>query len=413
MSARVKWQTTVTEALPPLQLKRHEERRLRAGHLWVFSNEVDVHATPLKGFEPGSIARVLSSRGEFLGYGYVNPAALIAARLLSRHEREPVNASLLRERLRAAAALRAEGRRGSHHRWVYGESDRVPGLVLDRFGDVVVGQIATLGMEQLKDELAAAVLATPGIRTLIWKNDGGARGLEQLPEYVEAVGGPQPVALTVEEALPGLRPLFYEVPVGQTQKTGWFYDQTDNRAQLARMMPAGARVLDICSYVGAWALTAMAAGATEALCVDASAGALEAAAANAARQGCQLATRRGDAFDVLQELAGARERFDVVIVDPPAFIKRRKDQPQGEAAYRKLNQLAMRLLNEGGLLVSCSCSWHLPPESLLAAVQSGARHLDRFAQVLHVGGQSLDHPIHPAIPETRYLKAFFARVGAE
>ncbi len=404
---------TVTEPLPALQLKRHEERRLRAGHLWVFSNEIDVAVTPLKTFQPGAFARVVSSRGEFLGYGYVNPAALIAIRIVSRHERELITPALLRARLAEAAAMRSSLGRGLFHRWVYGESDRLPGLVLDRFGDVVVGQIGTLGMEQFKSELTAAVRATPGVSTMVWKNDSGARSLEALPSEVELAFGKLPEQLAITETLPGMRPLNYQVSFAHAQKTGWFYDQTDNRARLAGLIRPGMRVLDVCSYAGAWAVTALAAGASAAVCVDASQPALEAAASNAARNDLTVETRKGDAFDVLTEMGAARERFDVIVVDPPAFIKRKKDLPQGEAAYRKLNQLALRLMNNGGLIVSCSCSWHLPADALLGALQTGARHLDRLVQVIAVGGQSVDHPIHPAIPETRYLKAFFGRVTQE
>ena len=154
-------------------------------------------------------------------------------------------------------------------------------------------------------------------------------------------------------------------------------------------------------------------GAREALCVDSSAAALSLAGRNAAANGVQVATRRGDAFEVLDELQRAGERFDVVVLDPPAFIKRRKDMARGAAAYRKLNQMAMRLLERDALLVSCSCSWHLPPDELVTLIQSAGRHSSRFVQVLASGGQSPDHPIHPAIPETRYLKAFFCRVTRE
>lgn len=404
---------TVTEPLPTLQLKHHEDRRLRAGHLWVFSNEIDVTVTPLKNFAPGAVVRVVSSRGEFLGYGYVNPAALIAIRIVSRHEREPVNPALLRARLAAAAEMRASLGRGLFHRWVYGESDRLPGLVLDRFDEVVVGQIGTLGMERLKAEITAAVRATAGVSTLVWKNDSGARSLESLPSEVEVAFGRLPERLAITESLPGTRPLHYQVSFAHAQKTGWFYDQTDNRARLATLIRPGARVLDVCCYAGGWAVTALAAGAASAVCVDASQPALDAALDNAARNELTVETRRGDAFDVLTEMGAARERFDVIVVDPPAFIKRKKDLPQGEAAYRKLNQLALRLLSDGGLIVSCSCSWHLPADALLGALQAGARHLDRLVQVLAVGGQSIDHPIHPAIPESRYLKAFFARATQE
>jgi 23S rRNA (cytosine1962-C5)-methyltransferase len=194
------------------------------------------------------------------------------------------------------------------------------------------------------------------------------------------------------------------------QKTGWYYDQSANRARLRRYVIAGARVLDVCSYVGAWAITALHQGARRACCVDASPVALEYAAANARRNGTSIEPLRAEAFDALRTLAASGEQFDVVVLDPPAFIKRKKDIPQGQAAYRKLNQLALALLSEGGLLVSCSCSYHLAAEELREAIQAAARHSARFVQILEVAGQSPDHPLHPAIPETRYLKAFFCRV---
>ncbi|MCS6948105.1 MAG: class I SAM-dependent methyltransferase, partial [Steroidobacteraceae bacterium] len=172
-------------------------------------------------------------------------------------------------------------------------------------------------------------------------------------------------------------------------------------------------VLDVCSYVGPWAITALAAGAAHAVCVDASADALDYARRNAAAAGVALETVRGEMFEVLQRFAAEKRRFDVVILDPPAFAKRRKDVPRALAAYRKLNQLALRLLGDAGLLVSCSCSYHVPSEALLGAIQSAARHVDRFVQLLAEGMQSADHPVHPAIQETRYLKAFFLRVGRE
>ena len=168
-------------------------------------------------------------------------------------------------------------------------------------------------------------------------------------------------------------------------------------------------MLDVCSYVGAWAVTALKYGAAQAQCVDSSQRALEFAQANAQRNGAALQVLRADAFDALRSLAAQGQQFDVVILDPPAFIKRKKDIPQGQAAYRKLNQLALALLADEGLLVSCSCSYHLAADELLHAIQGGARQSARFVQVLEAGGQSPDHPLHPAIPETRYLKAFFCR----
>jgi 23S rRNA (cytosine1962-C5)-methyltransferase len=398
---------------PILRLKHGEDRRLRAGHLWVFSNEVDVAATPLKTFAPGAIARLLTDRDHFLGYVYVNPATLICARIVSRSADAPINEALLVRRLRAALALREQLGMPRHHRWVFGESDGLPGLVLDRFGEVVVGQIATAGMEALQPLIEAAVRKVVAAAALVWKNDGGARDLENLPDVFEVAFGDAPAALEIVEKPRHDLTLRFTAPLQAGQKTGWFYDQSANRARLARYLPAGARVLDVCSYVGAWGITAMASGAASATCVDSSQTALDGALANAAANGVQIETLRGDAFDVLASLAERGEKFDAVILDPPAFVKRRKDLAQGQAAYRKLNQLALRLIERDGLLVSCSCSWHLTPDDLLAAIQGAARHVDRFVQVLEFGGQSPDHPVHPAIPETRYLKAFFCRVSLE
>jgi len=177
------------------------------------------------------------------------------------------------------------------------------------------------------------------------------------------------------------------------------------------LLKPGARVLDVCSYVGGWAVSALAAGAVSADCVDSSQLALEWAQRNAAANGVSLSAHRGDAFQVLSAMASEHRQFDVIIVDPPAFVKRRKDLPQGIAAYRKLNQLALRLAADDALLVSCSCSWHLPADALPELLQSAATHVSRNLRIIASGGQSVDHPVHPAMPETRYLKAVFAHVS--
>jgi 23S rRNA (cytosine1962-C5)-methyltransferase len=391
-------------ALPELRLKLHEGRRLNAGHLWVFSNEVDTDRTPLTGFAPGAHCRVIGDRDHFLGYAYVNPHALICARILGRDARYPPGKSLLVHRLQVALALRARLYPRPFYRLVHGESDGLPGLVLDRYGDVVVGQVGTAGMESLKAEIVAAVAQVIAPRAMVWKNDSGARELEGLPSYVDTALGEAPDHVEVEEN--GLR---FRVPIGGGQKTGWFYDQAANRAAFLKYV-AGKRVLDVFSYLGAWGLAAARAGAAEVVCVDSSAPALELLQATADDNGLAVEVRRGDAFDVLAALREAGERFDVVVVDPPAFIKRRRDFPKGQAAYRKLNQLAMQLLPRDGILVSCSCSHHLAQDDLIGAIQQAGRHLGRFVQVIEVGGHAPDHPIHPAIPETRYLKALTCRI---
>lgn len=393
--------------LPELRLKPREDKRLAAGHLWIFSNEVDTARTPLTAFEPGALCRVVASQDRFLGYAYVNPHALICARILGRDPGQPPGKSLIVRRLQVALALRERLYAAPYYRLVYGESDGLPGLVLDRFGDVVVGQTGTAGMEALRPAIVAAVEKVIRPATFIWKNDSGARELEGLPSYVETALGPEIDETVVEEN--GVR---YFVPMGHGQKTGWFYDQAANRRALLKYVP-GRRVLDVFCYLGGWGLGAARAGASEVVCVDSSAPALETLQRSAAANGLSVRTERGDAFDVLAALRGAGEKFDVVVIDPPAFIKRRKDVPKGLAAYRKLNQAAMQLLTRDGILVSCSCSHHLAQDDLINAIQQSARHLDRFAQVVEVGGHAPDHPLHPAIPETRYLKSLFCRVVHE
>lgn len=400
--------TAAASRLPALKLRRGEDRRLRAGHLWVFSNEIDTASTPLASFAPGATVRLLTDREQFLGYAYVNPHALICARILGRDPQHLPDRSLLVHRLNVALALRQRLYAEPYYRLVFGESDGLPGLVLDRYGEVVVGQIATAGMEALRGPVESALQQVLQPAGLFWKNDSAARELEHLPRVAEPGFGAVPDELEVREA--GLR---FVAPLREGQKTGWFYDQSANRQRLVRYLWRGARVLDVCSYVGAWAVTALKHGAAEATCVDASEGALAYARRNAERNGVALEPLRSDAFDALRALHEAGRRFDVVVLDPPAFIKRKKDIPQGRAAYRKLNQLALQLIERDGLLVSCACSYHLAADDLIEAIQGAARHTGRFVQILEPAGQSPDHPLHPAIAETRYLKAFFCRVTRE
>ena len=367
-----------------LRLKRGEDRRLRAGHLWVFSNEVDIAATPLTAFAPGDHARVHDYRDQFLGYAYVNPHALICARILSRSPVHPIDRSLLVHRLKVALALRERHYAAPYYRLVFGEGDGLPGLVLDRYGEVIVGQIATAGMEALARGHrggGAAKCSRPrrwyGRTTAARASSNSCRVRSS-----HAVGRDARTRCRSSRAC-----CSSSVPMAAAQKTGWFYDQVANRELFRRLMWPGARVLDVCSYAGAWAITAHARGAREALCVDSSEAALAVAERNAAANGVTVKTRRGDAFDVLDELQREGERFDVVVLDPPAFIKRRKDMPRGQAAYRKLNQLAMRLLERDALLVSCSCSFHLAADDLAALIQAAARHNSRFVQVLAAAGR--------------------------
>jgi 23S rRNA (cytosine1962-C5)-methyltransferase len=392
-------------SLPPLILRKNEDRRLRAGHLWVFSNEVDTVRTPLKNFAPGDAVEIQSHSGRFIGNGYVNPNSLICARILSRDATHAPDRSLLVHRLNIALSLRQRLYARPFYRLVFGESDALPGLVVDRYGELLVVQITTAGMERLRDDIAAALEKVIKPAGILWRNDVGMRELEGLPLYTDITGAVPDTAMIEEH---GQR---FEVPLSGGQKTGWFYDQYDNRGRMLRYLP-GRRLLDVFSYVGAWGVTAAARGASDVHCVDSSAAALACVQRNASLNGVEVTGHQGDAFDVLRELHTAGEKFDVVILDPPAFVKRKKDLAAGRDAYRRINQLGMQLLNRDGLLISCSCSHHMPAQDLLLAIQSGARHLDRDAQLLEQGGQAADHPVHPAIPETAYLKAFYVRVVA-
>jgi 23S rRNA (cytosine1962-C5)-methyltransferase len=390
--------------LPALRLKRNEDRRLHAGHLWVFSNEVDTQQTPLVKFKAGALARVLAHNDRALGLAYVNPNSLICARLLATWDLPDV--PWFAARIRVALAVRERLYTEPYYRVVYGESDGLPGLVIDRYGTACVVQIATAGMELLKPQIQQAVLQVLQCETLLFKNDSGIREMEGLPSYVElAKGRLDEPALVVEDGLE------FSASVAEGQKTGWFFDQAANRRALTKYVRKGARVLDVFSYVGAWGVRAARSGAAEVLCVDSSAAALELAAKNAGRNGLELGTRKGDAFEVLERLAAEGARFDLVIVDPPAFAKRRKDLPKALAAYKRLNQLAIQLLVDDGILVSCSCSYHVGAEQLQEATAKAARAAGRHLQILETGGQAPDHPVHPAIPETRYLKAYFCRVN--
>jgi 23S rRNA (cytosine1962-C5)-methyltransferase len=289
---------------------------------------------------------------------------------------------------------------------VYGESDGLPGLTVDRYDQVLVTQITTAGMERMKSEIITGLDKVLRPSAIYLRNDNSIRALEGLPQYVEAPMGEIPEQIRLTEY-----GVDFDVPMQGGQKTGWYFDQRDNRARV-RTLVKGKRALDVFSYIGAWGVQAATAGAATVTCIDDSQSALERALENAALNAVaeMIDTRRGDAFKVLQDLYAAGERFDVVILDPPAFIKRKKNLKGGTAAYRRLNELAIRLLTKDAILVSCSCSYHLSRDDLVAQMFAAARHLNHGMQILKVGGQALDHPIHPAIPETAYLKAVFARI---
>ncbi len=392
--------------LAPLYLYKNEERRLRGGHLWVYSNEVDNALSPLAGFSPGQQVNILTHNGKILGNGYVNPHSLICARLISRDSRYQLDRSLLVHRLQIALALRQRLFDVPYYRLVHGEGDNLPGLIVDRYDDILVAQLNTAGMEAVKTAVVEALERVLRPSVIFLRNDSPLRALEGLPPSTEEALGTVPEVVGLVEN--GAR---FSAPILSGQKTGWYFDHRQNRQRVQRYVN-GHRVLDLFSYLGAWGLQAAIAGASEVVLVESSAKAQAMALENATNNGVAGRVRQivGDVFVVLKTLREEQQRFDIVIADPPAFIKRRRDFAAGLEAYHRLNRMAMQVLAKDGLLVSASCSFHLPWDELRALLLRSARHLDRNLQILEQGHQAADHPVHPAIPETDYVKCLFGRV---
>jgi len=294
---------------------------------------------------------------------------------------------------------------GRCYRLVYGDSDGIPGLVVDRFGAYLVMQFHNAGIEQHESAVIEALRRVLNPAGILLRADSRSRREQGLVERVEVVFGEVPEVVNLQE-----NGVAFAAPVLQGQKTGWFYDHRMARARLRDYAP-GQRVLDVYSYIGGWGIQAAASGASAVLCVDSSATALAGVAANARLNGLEdrVAVRQGQAAEVLQALRREGQQFDLVIVDPPAFIQRRKDIKKGIKAYQRINELGLALLSPGGVLVSASCSMHLSRADLVLAVQGAARRSGCELRVLEQGGQGPDHPVHPLIPETDYLKSVFSR----
>ncbi|WP_243360976.1 class I SAM-dependent rRNA methyltransferase [Fundidesulfovibrio terrae] len=393
--------------LPILHLKKHEERRLMAGHLWVFSNEADTALSPLNTFSAGDHVLVMSARGKPLGVGYVNPGSLILARICDKSPRARLDRDWLHGRLSQALALRETFFDQPYYRMVYGEGDHLPGLVVDRYGDALSVQLLTAGMERMREDVLDVLDELVKPSSILLKGDVRSRQLEGLPLEVEAVHGTPPSEVDVPEG-PGR----YRASLATGQKTGWFFDQRPNRLGIMPLC-SGKRVLDVFSYVGALGVGAALSGADAAVCVDASQAAVDHVTQNAELNGVadRVSAVKGDAAEVLEEFAREGRRFDVVSVDPPAFVKRKKDLENAMGAYHKINKLAGRLVTPGGFLLTASCSQHLEAgqfQRLVASALSGRKR----AQLIRRGGQGPDHPIHPSMPETDYLKSLLFRVNA-
>ncbi|MFP1680675.1 class I SAM-dependent rRNA methyltransferase [Alloalcanivorax sp. C16-2] len=396
----------MSQAIPVLRLRKNEERRLKAGHDWIYANEVDSGETPVKDLPAGAAALVQDARGKSLGRALLSPHSLIVGRLYSRDPEQEPSRSFFKKRIEQALALRETLFAEPGYRLIHGEADGLPGLVVDRYRDTLVMQAGTAGMEAHLETVASALDAVINPANIVVRNEAGVRELEALPLYTKALKGEVPEEVHLHE-----NGGHFVAPLRDGQKTGWFFD---HRAARARMAPLakGARVLDVFAYCGGWGVQAALAGAREVTGVDSSALALDFMHRNAELNGVgdRLRTLEGDAQTAMKELIADGEKFDLVILDPPAFIKRRKDFKNGLAGYHAINELAVRLVKPGGYLVSASCSMHLPADKLLDVVRASARHIDRALQIIGQEGQGSDHPIQPAMPETAYLKSWFGRL---
>jgi 23S rRNA (cytosine1962-C5)-methyltransferase len=384
--------------LPTVLLRAGEDRRVRAGHPWAFSNEILMDADT-KAIPPGALATLRAPSGEALGLVTFNPHSLIAARVLTSNPEATVDALFFGRRLAQAIALRDRLVGVPYYRLIHAEADGLPGVIIDRFGDALVVQVNTAGMEELTPVLLEALEAELSPKTIVLKNDSPVRELEGLARGTEVVKGSaeQPIELVENGAK-------FVADLSGGQKTGWFYDQRDNRRFMAGLAK-DASVLDVYSYSGGFGVLAATAGAKSVTCIDRSQPALESAKAAAALNGVDevVSFEKAEAFEALEKLAG--KRFDVVICDPPAFVKGRKDLKIGAQGYRKLVRLAAPLVAKGGFFFVASCS-HLVDAPLFAEqVRRGLRDASRNGRILCSTGAALDHPVHPGLPETAYLKA--------
>ncbi|MEW6113258.1 MAG: class I SAM-dependent rRNA methyltransferase [Thermodesulfobacteriota bacterium] len=382
-------------------LKPRADRRIRGGHLWVFANEI---ADPrVSDLEPGSLHELHDAAGQFLGVVYANPASLIAARILSRRKTS-IDSGFFLNRIQSALDFRKRlFPNRSSYRLVFAESDLLPGLIVDRYGDIVVVQALTAGMERLLDEIVDAITEVLAPAGVFLRNDSSFRLLEGLPLEKRLLAGTVPERVEIESR--GLR---FAIDVVNGQKTGFFLDQESNRELMYRYVAPGMKVLDLFCYTGAWALHALAAGAERATGVDSSRGALELATRSAALNSFtdRFLAVRDHAVDFLKK---TRESWDLVVVDPPAFIKTRSQMREGKKGYIDVNRRALRALKPGGILITCSCSHHVDLGLFEEVLISASRQSGRTLRILDVRGQGSDHPVLLDMPETRYLKVLVAQ----
>ncbi len=371
---------------------------MKTGHPWAFSNEIAMKPE-YRQWQPGAPVRLEGDDGWRFGTFMFNPHSLIAARLLDRDPAAAIDAGFVAGRIADAIGLRAKVCDTPYHRLIHAEADRLPGLIIDRFGDVAVLQANTAGMDRLLPDIAAALLAQLPLRAIVARNDSPSRLHEGLTEQVALLHGESAACDVIEGGVA------FPIDPLTGQKTGFFFDQRPNRDRVAALA-GGGRMLDVFCHIGAFGLRCAAAGATDVTLVDASAPALEHATRAAEANGfaSRVATKRGDAFDVMTELAQAGEKYDVVVCDPPAFAKSKKDQAAGLRAYGRLARLTAPLVTPGGFLFIASCSHHASLDLFAAAVSEGLYRGRREGRIVATGFAGPDHPVHPQLPESAYLK---------
>jgi len=385
---------------PTVRLQPRHDARVRHGHPWAFSNEIMMDAEA-KAIAPGTPVTLTTAGGERLGAGWFNPHTLIAARVLTADSDSVIDRDFYVRRIRAALSLRERLYTEPYYRLVHAEADGLPAVVIDRMGDVLVVQLNAAGPNLAEADIVGALVEVLNPKAIVLKNDSPARALEGLPIEIRLAHG----ALTgpVELVENGAR---FEIDPLEGQKTGWFYDQRDSRAFVARFA-AGRTVLDAYCYGGGFGIQAAMAGAKSVTLLDRSASALAAASRSAALNGAgdRCAVRQQEVFEALAAMAAASETFDVVIVDPPAFAKSRKDIPTAIKGYRKLVRQAAALVPPGGILFAASCSHNVGVPEFSEAVARGLADAGRTGRVLRTAGAGPDHPVHPMLPESAYLKS--------
>ena len=385
---------------PVVSLLPGRHKRAEQGHPWLYSNEIQMDKTA-KALPPGGLVRLAAGSGKPLGVATFNPHALVAARIVDRDPACVVDSAFIATRLEAAIALRHRLYPEPFYRAVHAEADRLPGLVVDRFGEIVVAQLNTAGMARLEGEIVAALTAVLAPKAVVLRNDGAGRKLEGLAEEVRVAAG----ALDGSVELVENGAHFFADPLAG-QKTGWFYDQRENRRAVAALAN-GCRLLDAYCFAGGFAVTAARAGASAVVAIDRSEAALaladRAAAANGVEARCRFA--RAEAFVELERLAATGERFDIVVADPPAFVKSKKDLGAGLRGYRKLARLAASVVAPRGMLFIASCSHNVGVTEFAEAVRRGIFDAGRDGRILQSAGAAPDHPVHPFLPESAYLKS--------